>query len=216
MSRQKQQRLPLEPLLELTGGNMSELARKTGVDARQLHRDREDGVTVRRADQMATALQLHAAIIWPEWNQIEATDDGLVECAAPDCSDRFAARPRQGGPLRRWCCHSCRTRTRSREARPDYFCEGCNTRLDVGRVKWCSDGCKSRTFQRRRRSDPEWVESERQRMVRYKAEVAQIKARRNHLPTEIVERSPRSSPTCPQGVYGTVSHNDVTNERRSA
>jgi hypothetical protein len=59
---------PLEPLFEAAGTTLYvELAVRTDVPARTLHRASIRGLTDRIADRAATRLGLHPSMIWPDW-----------------------------------------------------------------------------------------------------------------------------------------------------
>jgi hypothetical protein len=59
---------PLEPLFEAAGTTLYvELAVRTDVPARTLHRASVRGLTDRIADRAATRLGLHPSMIWPNW-----------------------------------------------------------------------------------------------------------------------------------------------------
>lgn len=59
---------PLEPLFHAAGTNQyTELAVRTGMPARTLHRATIRGLTDRLADRAATRLGLHPAMIWHDW-----------------------------------------------------------------------------------------------------------------------------------------------------
>lgn len=50
-----------------TGWTTSDLAAYLGVDKRTVYRWRETGLTFWQADKAAGALNLHPALIWPDW-----------------------------------------------------------------------------------------------------------------------------------------------------
>lgn len=66
-------RWPVGPLAEAAGvpvgadGWAANLARRVGVDRRNVHRWVHDGLGYVRADEAAVALGLHPALIWPGW-----------------------------------------------------------------------------------------------------------------------------------------------------
>lgn len=61
-------RLPLEPLLAAVGRPPKHrFADAVGVHAKQVYRWLEYGVTEVQADELACRLDLHPAIIWPDW-----------------------------------------------------------------------------------------------------------------------------------------------------
>ena len=49
-------------------GWASNLARRVGVDRRNVHRWVHDGLSYIRADEAAVALGLHPALVWPGWS----------------------------------------------------------------------------------------------------------------------------------------------------
>lgn len=58
-------RLPLEPLFEAGHyANSGELARATGLKHGQIRDLRSRGVTIRQADQLACAVNLHPTQVW--------------------------------------------------------------------------------------------------------------------------------------------------------
>ncbi len=63
-------RLPFDDLYKEAGkDNLQRLAERLGCTARTLHRWKNDGVPVAKADRAAIALGSHPAYIWPEhWN----------------------------------------------------------------------------------------------------------------------------------------------------
>ena len=67
-------RWPVGPLAEAAGiptgsdGWASNLARRVGVDRRNVHRWVHDGLSYIRADEAAVALGLHPALVWPGWS----------------------------------------------------------------------------------------------------------------------------------------------------
>ena len=59
---------PLEPLFEAAGTDqIGELAVRTRVHVRTLHRAAHRGLTDPMADRAATRLGLHPSMIWPDW-----------------------------------------------------------------------------------------------------------------------------------------------------
>lgn len=179
---------PLEPLLALTGGNLNELARRSGVDRGQLTRDKREGLSLVRADRIAVALGQTPANLWPlEWAAVEDSDDGLTECADEKCSVRFL--PRRKG--HRYCSKVCADRVASREwhrrhrgvaaTLTDRPCVKCGEMFSpckfTPRQRFCSVPCSQRwhaaeSYKRNR-------DKRRARMARYDAEVRELKAKRN-------------------------------------
>lgn len=61
-------RWPLEPLLAaLRRPSVQGLAALLGIDARQVHRWKQYGLSDEWADRAAITLGLHPALVWPEW-----------------------------------------------------------------------------------------------------------------------------------------------------
>lgn len=85
ISRTKQPRFPIEPLLALlqqeglngsegsagTGDariNNSYLARRTGMNRATFSRYRKEGIPLYEADRVAISLSLHPCLVWPDFH----------------------------------------------------------------------------------------------------------------------------------------------------
>lgn len=67
-SRVRGARFPFGPLELLVSGSCGlATARALGVHPRQVYRWRAGGVTWAQADELAVAVGLHPAEVWPEW-----------------------------------------------------------------------------------------------------------------------------------------------------
>lgn len=67
-TRQSGRRLPFAPLEQTVGApNTCRLAMVLGVHPRQVYRWRSYGVTEVQADELAIAVGVHPAEVWPDW-----------------------------------------------------------------------------------------------------------------------------------------------------
>lgn len=103
-------RYALSELLAATGLTESGLTRRAGISGSTLKLARERGFTADAADRYSTRCGLHPSVVWPSWleDQIAAHE---VECAAPDCTERFIPHGRRT----RFHSTRCRKRTTARE-----------------------------------------------------------------------------------------------------
>ncbi len=67
MSEHPGPRVPIAPLLELTGGaSRAVLSEKLSVTSRTIQRWRQSGIPIWEADRAAIRLGTHPAILWPD------------------------------------------------------------------------------------------------------------------------------------------------------
>ena len=75
--------LPVGPLLRVTGGNQSDLARRIGVDLRVVHRWRKTGrLLMFDADRAAAVLGYHPSELWSEWWDVPNASEDYRELAS--------------------------------------------------------------------------------------------------------------------------------------
>lgn len=182
--------LPFAPLLD-HATSCSDLAERTGVDVRTVYRWRKVGrVTLERADELAVKLGEHPAYIWPDdWDRAVAEDvaERSVECAAPDCTERWVPE-RKPGPTRKFCNARCRDRFHNARRPlssgfPPRTCDECSTvftpKPTARRPRFCSHRCKEANWQRTKyQTDSAFKAAKRKRIDNYKAEVRALRQKR--------------------------------------
>jgi hypothetical protein len=98
-------RYPLRPLAAAAGLRLEQLPGRLNLSGSTWIEYRDRGVSERVADRLATKLELHAYMVWPEMLD-DAIGDASFECAGPECVDRFV--PRRSD--QRYCSIRCQRR----------------------------------------------------------------------------------------------------------
>lgn len=103
-------RYPFAALLAALGCDEQTVKARLGLDYRQVARYMAQGLTEKRADELATAAGLVHLEVWPD-----VVADCWVECASTGCPVLFVPRDAKGHQL--YCSATCRHRERARRYR---------------------------------------------------------------------------------------------------
>lgn len=101
-------RYPLAPLAALVGVELSELGRLAGVSGSTWKEYRNEGVSERVADRLASRFGFHPAVVWPGW-MAESTAKASRVCV--ECDALFVPTRRN----HRYCSPACRGRAWQRD-----------------------------------------------------------------------------------------------------
>lgn len=100
---------PFQPLLDAIRCDDTTVKARLGLDFRQVARYHANGLTERRADELACKARLDPYLVWPEMID-HNIEDASKECAADDCAITFVPASR----LQRYCSHRCNARVSAR------------------------------------------------------------------------------------------------------
>lgn len=103
-------RYDLAPLADAMGEPLPSLGRRLNIGGSTWVEYRDQGVTARVADRLATKAGFHPSLVWPSWFEDEAAALS-VECADERCDRRFVPAKRS----QRYCSPRCRERRKARE-----------------------------------------------------------------------------------------------------
>jgi hypothetical protein len=107
-------RYPLQPLLDALHVDQDTVKGRLGLDHRQVTRYVNEGLTERRAEELAVQAGIPPLNVWPEM-EADAFADHAKECASADCPVRFVPRDARG--QQRYCSDTCRNREKIRRYR---------------------------------------------------------------------------------------------------
>lgn len=79
---------PIQPLLDATGLTWVKIVRELSIGGNEYRKYRDEGVTERVADRLASRLGLSAYNVWPEMLDHSITSCERV-CALDECTERF-------------------------------------------------------------------------------------------------------------------------------
>lgn len=108
-------RYPFAPVEAFIAGTDGDAARELGVSIRTIQRWKNGDLDRDRAEQVADALRVHPYELWPAMRDHDLSILE-VECAAPDCPERFDPQA-WSTKRRRYCSRTCQTRVNKRRQR---------------------------------------------------------------------------------------------------